>query len=96
MIRIVPQHWRASWRLLVSINIPIVKFSVDWWNTLHQPASIVRMDGPAIDKSMLWPLGADVSGLHVAVLISTHLVALKNEVRARKIRAERLKTLGNR
>lgn len=39
-----------------SINLPIIKFSVDWWNTLHQPASVLRMDGPKIDPSMLWPL----------------------------------------
>ena len=39
-----------------SINLPIVKFSVDWWNTLHQPASIMRTGGVSIDSSMLWPL----------------------------------------
>ena len=38
------------------INLPIIKFSVDWWNTLHQKASILRLGGPTIDKSMLWPL----------------------------------------
>ncbi len=38
------------------VNVPIVKFSVDWWNTLHQPASILRSGGLAIDPSMLWPL----------------------------------------
>lgn len=38
------------------INIPIIKFSVDWWNTLHQPASILRSEGIAIDPSMLTPL----------------------------------------
>ena len=38
------------------VNIPIIKFSVDWWNTLHQPASIMRIDGPTMDPSMLWPL----------------------------------------
>jgi heme exporter protein C len=38
------------------INVPIIKFSVDWWNTLHQPASVVKMGGPAIDPVMLWPL----------------------------------------
>ncbi len=38
------------------INIPIIKFSVDWWNTLHQPASLMRLDGPAIDTVFLWPL----------------------------------------
>ncbi len=38
------------------INIPIVKFSVDWWNSLHQPASVFRADGPTIAWPMLWPL----------------------------------------
>jgi heme exporter protein C len=38
------------------INLPIIKYSVDWWNTLHQSESILRMDGPSIDPSMLWPL----------------------------------------
>ena len=42
--------------LVGCINLPIVKFSVDWWNTLHQPASILRSGGIAIDSSMLWPL----------------------------------------
>ena len=39
-----------------SINLPIVKFSVDWWSTLHQPASIMRSGGVSIDGSMLLPL----------------------------------------
>jgi heme exporter protein C len=38
------------------VNLPVIKFSVDWWNTLHQPASVFRMDGPTIDPAMLWPL----------------------------------------
>ena len=38
------------------INVPIVKFSVDWWNSLHQPASVFRMGGPTIDPAMLGPL----------------------------------------
>jgi heme exporter protein C len=38
------------------VNLPIIKFSVDWWNTLHQPASISRLDKPAIDPAMLQPL----------------------------------------
>ena len=38
------------------INVPIVKFSVDWWNTLHQPASIMRSGGISIDPSMMTPL----------------------------------------
>lgn len=42
--------------LIGCINLPIVKFSVEWWHTLHQPASILRAGGMAIDSSMLWPL----------------------------------------
>ena len=42
--------------LVGAINLPIVKFSVDWWNTLHQPASILRSGGVSIDSSMLYPL----------------------------------------
>jgi len=38
------------------INLPVIKFSVDWWNTLHQGASIIRMGGPSVDPSMLTPL----------------------------------------
>jgi heme exporter protein C len=42
--------------LVGAINLPIIKFSVDWWNTLHQPASVVKLDGPAIHSSILIPL----------------------------------------
>jgi heme exporter protein C len=38
------------------VNLPIIKFSVDWWNTLHQPASIGLTGAPTIAASMLWPL----------------------------------------
>ena len=46
----------AIFTLVGAVNIPIIKFSVDWWNTLHQPASVFRLGGPAIAPSMLWPL----------------------------------------
>ncbi len=42
--------------LVGGINLPIIKFSVDWWQTLHQPASILRKGGSAIAPDMLWPL----------------------------------------
>ena len=38
------------------VNVPIVKFSVDWWNTLHQPSSVSRFDVPALHSDYLWPL----------------------------------------
>lgn len=46
----------AIMALVGAINIPVIKFSVEWWNTLHQPASIIRGGGIAIDDSMLIPL----------------------------------------
>ncbi len=42
--------------LVGAINLPIIKFSVDWWNTLHQPAAVLRLGGPTIHPSMLIPL----------------------------------------
>ena len=75
------------------INVPIVKFSVDWWNTLHQPASVVKMGGPAIDSSMLWPLLLMALG-YTFFFIALHLVAIGNEITARKIRTARLKAIG--
>lgn len=42
--------------LVGAVNLPVIKFSVDWWNTLHQPASVFRMDGPTIHPDMLTPL----------------------------------------
>jgi len=56
--------------LIGVVNLPIVKFSVDWWNTLHQPASVVRLGGPKIDVAMLVPL------LVMAVGFSLMFVAL--------------------
>ena len=51
------------------LNLPIVKFSVDWWNTLHQPASILRSGGMAIDPAMLWPLFTMFAGLQAFFLL---------------------------
>ena len=42
--------------LVGAINLPIIKFSVDWWNTLHQPASVLRMGGSTLDRAFLIPL----------------------------------------
>ena len=42
--------------LVGAITLPVIKFSVDWWNTLHQPASVSRLDAPALHPSMLLPL----------------------------------------
>jgi heme exporter protein C len=68
------------------INIPIIKFSVDWWNTLHQPASVLRMDGSTIDWSIRWPLL--VLGLAYTLLfLALHLTSMRCEITARKLRS---------
>jgi len=67
------------------IDIPIVKFSVDWWNTLHQPASVFRMEGSAIAGSMLWPL--IVMALAYSLLFVTlHVMSVRNEIMRRRAR----------
>ncbi|WOI53674.1 heme ABC transporter permease CcmC [Parvularcula sp. LCG005] len=42
--------------MLGAINLPIIKFSVDWWDSLHQKATVIREGGPSMPASMLWPL----------------------------------------
>lgn len=68
------------------INIPIIKFSVDWWNTLHQPASILRLDGPTIDESMLWRLLAMIVAFKLYFMVVL-LWRMKAEMMDRKVRA---------
>ena len=70
------------------VNLPIIKFSVEWWNTLHQPASVMRIGGPRIDISMLAPLLIMALGftlLFVALLMVRMRTAL-NERRAMALR----------
>ncbi len=72
------------------INVPIIKFSVDWWNTLHQPASVVKMGGPSIDGSMLVPLLLMALAFK-AYYIYVLLVKMRAEITAGKVRALRLR-----
>jgi len=66
------------------VNIPIIKFSVEWWNTLHQPASIVRLGGPTIDSSMLTPLFLMITAY--AFFFTTVLIwRLQGELAQRKL-----------
>jgi heme exporter protein C len=77
----------AAVMILVGVvNIPIIKFSVDWWNSLHQPASVFRMGGPTIHVSILVPLlvMAVAFTLLAAVL---QLLAMRNEILRRRLRA---------
>lgn len=71
------------------VNVPIIKFSVDWWNTLHQPASVTRLDAPAIDPSMLWPLLIMAIAFQ-AYFVVVVLLRMRSQVLAAKIRSLRL------
>ncbi len=66
------------------VNIPIIKFSVDWWNTLHQPASVFRLGGPTIAPLMLWPLLV-MALAFLALFIALHLMAIRNEILRRRV-----------
>ncbi|MBB45252.1 MAG: heme transporter HemC [Rhodospirillaceae bacterium] len=71
------------------INVPIIKFSVDWWNTLHQPASISRLDAPAIDTSMLIPLLLMAIGFKL-FFISILILRIKIQLLKKRIRSIQL------
>ena len=71
------------------VNVPIIKFSVDWWNTLHQPASVLRMDGPSIHPEMLWPLLLMALGFKLFYLCLL-LIRMKSELLESRIRALQL------
>jgi heme exporter protein C len=71
------------------INVPVIKFSVDWWKTLHQPASLMKMSGPALDPAMLTPLLLMVAGF-TCFFAMVLLLRVRSEIVAAKIRAIRL------
>ena len=70
--------------LVGAINLPIIKFSVDWWNTLHQPAAVIRLDGPTIHPTMLWPLLIMALGFTL-LFFTLHLMVMRNEILRRRI-----------
>ena len=78
--------------LVGAINIPIIKFSVDCWNTLHQPASVIRMGGSAIDVSILVPLLV-MAVAFTLLFFTLHLAAMRNEILRRRVRSMRMTSL---
>jgi heme exporter protein C len=66
------------------VNLPIIKFSVDWWNTLHQPASVMRLDGPTIDASILYPLLV-MAVAFTSLFVMLHLKAMRGEILSRRV-----------
>ena len=71
--------------LVGAINIPIIKFSVDWWNTLHQPASVLRLDGSTIHPAILMPLIVMLVAFTL-LFLTLHLAAMRNEILRRRVR----------
>jgi heme exporter protein C len=69
--------------LVGAINLPIIKFSVDWWNTLHQGASVFRADGPTLATVYLWPL-AFMALAYMSAFGSLWLVRIRGELWRRR------------
>ncbi len=65
------------------INIPIIHFSVEWWNTLHQPASVSKAAAPSIHPTMLWPLLINAIGFHLFFATNV-LMRMRTEVLIRE------------
>lgn len=74
----------AIMTIVGAIDIPIIKYSVDWWNTLHQPASVFRIGGPTIAGSMLWPLLA-MALAATLLFLTLHIMAIRNEILRRRL-----------
>ena len=71
-----------------AVNLPVIKFSVDWWNTLHQPASVSKLGAPSLHASMLLPLLLMAAGF-AALFAWLVLVRMRGELAARRLRALR-------
>jgi heme exporter protein C len=75
----------AIMTIVGAVNLPIIKFSVDWWNTLHQPASVFRLGGPAIATSMLLPLLV-MAVAATLLFLTLHMMGIRNEILRRRLR----------
>ena len=71
--------------LIGAFNLPIIKFSVDWWNTLHQPASVIKLDGPTIHIDMMIPLILMALGF-LFFYFSFLLINVQTELNNRKLK----------
>jgi heme exporter protein C len=71
------------------VILPVIKFSVDWWTTLHQPASVMKLGGPSIHSSILKPLLINAAGFTL-LFLALHLMAMRNEIQRRRVKALRL------
>ena len=81
--RVVREKVVAIFILIGSVNLLIVKFSVDWWNTLHQPATISKLSKPSIDPSMMTPL-IIMTFAFILIGIAIAILRIKTEIISRK------------
>ncbi len=79
--------------LVGAVNLPVIKFSVEWWNTLHQPASITRLGAPAIHPDMLRPLLL-MAGAYLCLFVVLLLLRMRLELTRRRIEALQLARAG--
>ena len=79
--------------LVGAVNIPIIHFSVEWWNTLHQGSTVFRTDGPKMPASMLTPLLIMALG-YTLLFAALLLVRMRTEILARRLRTLRLNAEG--
>lgn len=76
------------------VNIPIIKFSVDWWNTLHQPASVARLDGPAIHHTLLIPL-LIMALAFTCLFVWLHMKAMRAEILRRRVETMTIRSVSH-
>ena len=67
-----------------SVNIPIIHYSVEWWNTLHQGASVFKAGGPTIAAVFLWPLLL-MAIAFTLLFFALHLTAMRSEILRRRV-----------
>ena len=77
--------------IIGSFNLPIIKYSVDWWNTLHQPSSITLTSAPTIHYKMLIPLMIKF----VATIIYSLIIFLRYKAEAMKFKLDKKKNLNS-
>jgi heme exporter protein C len=75
--------------LVGAVDLPIIKFSVDWWNTLHQGSSVFRMGGSTIYPTILVPL-LIMAVAFTLLFVTLHIAAMRNEILRRRVRTLRL------
>ena len=74
--------------LIGGVNLPIIKLSVDWWNTLHQPASVTKLGMPAVHSSMLIPLLLMAVGF-TTLFFTLVIIRSRAELASRRVNALR-------